>query len=144
MKIEIIRTPVPKKPTMGEMHIDGKFFCYTLEDEDRGLTQDMAAEQVKEIKVYGKTAIPTGTYKVILTMSMKFKRELPLVLDVPGFEGIRIHRGNWEKDTLGCPLVGYQQEKFAVGLSRKAEEDLILKFRKSTVNENTLIIKHKE
>lgn len=142
MLIEIIRTPVPGKPSMGVMLIDSKFFCYTLEDEDRGLRQDMPLSEIVEKKVYGETAIPVGKYKVRLTWSNKFKRVLPLVMNVPGYEGIRIHRGNWDKDTLGCPLVGFENGEFYVGDSKSAEVELVALFKKSTIKDHDLIIKY--
>lgn len=86
--------------TIGRLEeIVGKFFCHTLEDA------------VKNEKITGKTAIPEGTYEVVVNHSPKFKRELPLLLDVPKFEGIRIHRGNTVNDTSGCILVGGKQSK---------------------------------
>jgi hypothetical protein len=85
---------------IGDLHIDGEFFCYTLEDEIRPDGE----------KVYGKTAIQSGTYDVILTMSNRFKRLMPLVLDVPMFKGIRLHGGNTAKDSHGCPLVAFNTD----------------------------------
>ena len=125
MELEIIRNPVENSPTMGKFFIDGEFHYYTLEDIDRGLTQEMSLEKIKKIKVYGETAIPYGRYKVILTYSEKFKRILPLVLGVLGFEGIRIHRLNFDKQTLGCPGIGYGIEKFTITHSAKAEIDFL-------------------
>ena len=91
---------IAKKPlyTIGRLFVDGKYFCDTLEDRCRDLD--------KEEKVIRETAIPAGTYEVIVNVSAKFKRKLPLLLDVPYFSGIRIHRGNTDKDTSGCILVG--------------------------------------
>jgi len=85
---------------IGDLFIDGEFFCYTLEDEKRA----------DGVKVYGETAIPTGTYNVKLTQSNRFKRLMPLLLDVPMFSGIRIHGGNTSKDTLGCILVAFNTD----------------------------------
>ena len=82
--------------------MDGKYFCDTLEDRCRDLD--------KEKKVMNETAIPEGTYEVIVNVSARFKRKLPLLLDVPHFSGIRIHRGNTDKDTSGCILVGENKQ----------------------------------
>jgi len=85
---------------IGDLFIDDEFFCHTLEDEKRPDGE----------KVYGKTAIADGTYKVSVTMSGRFKRLMPLLLDVPLFKGIRIHGGNTSKDTLGCILVAFNTD----------------------------------
>tara|TARA_R110000824_G_scaffold89108_3_gene218735 strand:- start:952 stop:1386 length:435 start_codon:yes stop_codon:yes gene_type:complete len=85
---------------IGDLFINGEFFCYTLEDEKRA----------DGVKVYGETAIPTGTYNVLLTKSNRFKRLMPLIVDVPMFRGIRIHGGNTSKDTLGCILVAFNTD----------------------------------
>lgn len=98
--------------TIGNVYVDGTFFCNSMEDKDRGLTQDMSVEDVKKKKVYGETAIPKGTYTVSYTYSNKFKKMMPLINNVKGFEGIRIHSGNTAKDSLGCILLG---ENKAVG-----------------------------
>lgn len=106
MNIILDRIAKKSKYTIGKLYIDGEYFCDTIEDTDRGLTQTMTDAQIKSKKVYGQTAIPTGTYKVIISYSNKFKRQMPLLLNVPGFLGIRVHSGNTEKDTEGCLIVG--------------------------------------
>ena len=100
MRLVLTRTMLNAKSTIGKLVVDGTFFCYTLEDKDRFL------ETNPEGKVYGETAIPRGKYQIVIDFSNRFKRELPRLLLVPGFEGIRIHPGNTDKDTHGCILVG--------------------------------------
>ena len=92
--------------TIGKFLINGQRFSESMEDPDRGLTQDMPIEEIKKRKVYGETAIPAGVYTVKMTYSPKYKRQMPEVLNVPGFSGIRIHSGNTAKDSLGCILLG--------------------------------------
>lgn len=104
MDIRIKRIAKKNDYTIGKMYIDGEYYCDTLEDKDRGLKQ--TDSDISNKKVYGKTAIPTGTYNVELTYSPKFKRILPLIDNVRGFSGIRIHNGNTAADTEGCILVG--------------------------------------
>lgn len=106
MEIKINRIAKKSTYTIGKLYIDGKYFCDTLEDADRGLTDNMTKEEVKKIKVYGQTAIPTGTYTVVVDYSTRFKKQMPHILNVKGFDGIRIHAGNTDKDSLGCVLVG--------------------------------------
>lgn len=95
-----------KESTIGELWFNNTLFGYTLEDIDRGLVSNMDLGTINKIKVDGKTAIPTGAYKIILNMSNRFKKRMPLLIDVPGFKGVRIHSGNFAKDTEGCILVG--------------------------------------
>lgn len=106
MNITLNRIAKKAKYTIGKLYINDQYFCDTLEDTDRGLTQSMTEQQIGSKKVYGETAIPTGTYRIIINYSNKFKKQMPLLLNVPGFAGIRIHSGNTEKDSLGCILVG--------------------------------------
>ena len=94
MEINLRRKWYYDDSTLGELYVDGKWFCYTLEDE------------VRKVKVYGETAIPEGRYRVQTTYSNRFKKMLPLLYNVPGFSGIRIHSGNTDDDTDGCILVG--------------------------------------
>jgi hypothetical protein len=90
--------------TEGNLYINGKWFCHTIEDRVRALP----GEWKKELKVYGKTAIPYGEYQVRVTFSNRFQRPLPLVINVPDFEGIRIHNGSSELSSAGCIIVSYQ------------------------------------
>ena len=109
MKIEVRRELGTEGFTSGTMTVDGVFECFTLEDEVRDGE-----------KVYGETAIPAGVYKVVVSFSQRFQRELPLLLSVPNFEGVRIHPGNTSNDTQGCILVGVTQVPGSVGSSRLA------------------------
>ena len=108
MQIELIRKILADSFTGGELLIDGVFFCYTLEDKDRGLSQNDKLKDIEKEKVYGETAIPSGIYKVIIDFSQRFKTRMSLLLNVPGFGGIRIHSGTKTDNTLGCILLGMQ------------------------------------
>ncbi|CAB4149203.1 hypothetical protein UFOVP531_56 [uncultured Caudovirales phage] len=119
MKIEIKRLHKTANSTIGELLIDGVWECYTLEDIER------------DIKIKSETAIPRGTYKVIINQSNRLKRLLPLLLNVPNFEGVRIHAGNTNHDTEGCILVGQTRSKDFIGQSRKAFEKLFAKMQKA-------------
>lgn len=106
--MQLLVKRIAKRPTytIGKLYIDNKYFCDTLEDTDRLLKQSDSLSTIKNKKIMNQTAIPTGNYKVIVNLSPKFKRNLPRLIDVPGFDGILIHRGNTDKDTSGCILVG--------------------------------------
>ena len=127
MKIEVKRLHKGEHSVIGELTIDGIWQCYTLEDLER------------DVKIKGETAIPKGTYKVIINQSNRFKRLLPLLLDVPGFEGVRIHSGNTNHDTEGCILVGRTRSDDFIGQSRKAFDSLFKKMNKA--KEITLTIR---
>lgn len=125
--------------TIGKLYIDGEYFCDTLEDKDRGLTDDMTVSEISKIKIKKETAIPTGTYKVTITYSNRFKKNMPLINDVKGFEGIRIHNGNNSQDTEGCVLVGFNRVKGNVINSRDTYNKLFSVLSKS--NNITITIK---
>ena len=129
MEILVKRLYRKSEYTIGKMFVDGVYFCDTVEDCDRGLTQAMSEEKILAIKVYGKTAIPTGRYKVTLTYSPKFKKTLPLINDVNGFAGIRIHNGVNADSSLGCIIVGENKIKGGVINSRVTMERLMAKMR---------------
>lgn len=103
---------------IGDFKIDGHFFCYSLEDQKR----------FDGKKVPGETAIKAGRYKVVLTMSNRFKRIMPLLLNVPNFEGVRLHGGNTSKDTQGCPLIAFNTDKVKIWGS--AEKELTSRLQK--------------
>lgn len=119
MKIQIKRLHKTENSTIGELTIDGVFECYTLEDKER------------DVKIKGETAIPKGTYGVIINKSNRFKKLLPLLLKVKGFEGVRIHAGNSNHDTEGCILVGKARSVDYISQSRKAFDSLFAKMQKA-------------
>ena len=112
MKLQLVRNTFGAESTIGELFRDGQFECFTLEDT------------VRAVKIPGKTAIPAGTYEVTVNFSPHFGRPLPLLLDVPEFEGVRIHPGNRPQDTEGCILVGRTKGADFVGESRLAFDAL--------------------
>ena len=118
MKIDLHRKWRKKGYSIGILSIDGKRICETLEDQDRQLCENDSLKMIKEFKVYGETAIPLGRYQITWTYSPRFKKMLPLLNGVPGFEGIRIHSGNKAKDTEGCILLGRNTEVGTVTNSR--------------------------
>lgn len=119
MRLTLIRIANKPTYTIGKLYIDGCYFCDTLEDVDRGLDDSMEEKEIKAKKIKGQTAIPTGTYPVKITYSPKYKKLMPLVDNVKGYQGIRIHSGNTHKDTEGCLLVGRNKEVGKVLESRK-------------------------
>lgn len=117
MELRLKRKALEPEYTIGDLFINGEFFCNTLEDTYRDLS--------KEKKVPGKTAIPYGKYEVILNYSPRFKKELPRLLNVPHFDGILIHGGNTPEDTEGCILVGENAIKGKVINSTSYKKKLI-------------------
>lgn len=117
MRLLLQREPTtPKGSTFGALSLGGDRVCWTLEDRIR----EVPGQPVSAWKVPGDTCIPAGTYRVIVTPSQRFKRLLPRLLDVPGFEGILIHPGNTCVDTEGCLLPGYVRGLDWIGDSRAA------------------------
>lgn len=124
MKIELVRIAFKDTYTIGKLYVDGKYFSDVLEDVDRGLDSSMSESEILKKKVKGQTAIPTGHYVINITYSPKYKRMMPLLLDVKGFSGIRIHSGNTAKDTEGCLLVGKNKQVGKVLESRDTYQRL--------------------
>jgi hypothetical protein len=122
MKLRVERGLSGTSSTIGKLYVDGVFFAYTLEDIDRHLEDGGK-------KIHGETAIPRGSYKVIIDFSNRFQKQMMHVLNVPGFEGIRIHAGNTDKDTDGCILLGKVRSDNAVFNSREAVNALFDKVR---------------
>ena len=139
MEIDLIRKTKTDKTTIGDLSVNGKFFCFVLEDKDRGLKQSMTLAQIKKLKVYGETAIPEGRYEIVITMSDRFKRRLPLLMNVPGYEGIRIHTGNKAVDTHGCLLPGRVKSVDAVAESTIAFNSLFALLDKTLLTEKVFI-----
>lgn len=105
MELLINRTDYQSGCTIGEFDIDGQPFCYTLEDVVR-------AKGAK--KIAGQTAIAAGRYRVRMTWSNRFKKPMPELMNVPEFEGVRLHGGNTALDTLGCPLLGMHRSRSGI------------------------------
>lgn len=142
MKLELKRIFRGPKYTIGKLYVDNQYVCDTLEDTDRGLKQTDSLSSIQKKKVYGQTAIPTGTYGITLNViSPKFKDrswakfcngKLPRLLNVPGYDGVLIHVGNKPEDTLGCILVGYNKIKGQLINSTEAFKKLYSVLSKSS------------
>lgn len=137
MKLKLIRTTEGDTFTEGKLYLDNVQECYAVEDTDRHLE-----DGINE-KVYGETAIPRGTYEVIISHSNRFKKDLIEILNVPHFTGIRIHSGNSSKDTEGCIIVGStntQDDDDWVGGSRVAYRQLHKKVQAALNREEKVTI----
>jgi hypothetical protein len=139
MILELNRKTRTSKSTIGELLINGEFFCYVLEDFDRGLNSSQSVSEINQRKVYAETAIPSGTYKVVITFSPRFKQYMPLLLNVKGFQGIRIHSGNTAAHTEGCLIVGLTKAADFVRQSKVAYSRLMAKLKKVEKTEEIFI-----
>lgn len=135
MKVELKRVFNCPTYCIGHLYVDGKYVCDTIEDTDRGLSQGMPLAEVIKRKVKHQTAIPTGSFPVVMNIvSNTFKKKnyymkycrgkMPRILSVPGFDGILIHRGNDQNSSSGCLIVGYNKVKGKVVESQAAFEKL--------------------
>ena len=113
MLLSVVREPSKNGCTLGELLLDGVHEAWTVEDE------------VRAEKVPHETAIPRGKYRVVLTMSKRFGKVLPELLNVPNYQGVRIHSGNTAEDTEGCILVGAEKGADRVLRSRDAMVELM-------------------
>ena len=130
MRILLQRHALKAGYTIGRMEINGRYFCDTLEDTDRGLRESMTEDEIAALKVKGATAIPTGTYRIDMqTRSPRFGRVLPRLVSVKGYAGVLIHSGNKAADTEGCILVGENRERGKVLNSRATLESLLVFLR---------------
>jgi len=139
MELELARTVKTNNSTIGELKINGVFECFILEDRDRGLKQSMTISELTELKVRTRTAIPSGRYEIVISFSQRFQKMLPLLLNVPAFEGIRIHPGNTDADTEGCLLPGKNKASDMVTNSRVAFKTLFEKIQAAMQREKLFI-----
>lgn len=127
MQIQVLRQEYTTKSTIGQMLIDGRFECFTLED------------RVRQVKIPRETAIPAGRYEVVINMSSRFKVRMPLLLNVPNFEGVRIHNGNTAEHTEGCILVGASKSTDFIGNSKATFAALMKKLEAAAAREKIFI-----
>lgn len=125
MELVLQRSPSANGFTSGRLTVDGEFQCWTCED----VIREIPGVPVEAWKVKGQTAIPAGRYRVTVTFSNRFRVDLPLLNDVPGFGGIRIHPGNTAADTEGCILPGSIVTSTGVAQSRAAFAALFAKIK---------------
>lgn len=141
--MEIILKRTNRKPefTIGELKVDVNFHSYILEDADRALHSGMSLSEIASIKIPAATAIPSGRYEIVMNFSKRFQKQLPLLLDVPGFAGVRIHSGNTTAHTEGCLLPGNKRNlsKGEVYESRDATNRLISLIKAAVKKEKVFI-----
>jgi len=140
MELYLKRDTFTDVSTTGKLLIDGQFECFILEDKDRGLTDSMPLAEIVATKVYGKTAIPYGRYEIDWTMSARFKVFMPILLNVKGYSGIRIHKGNTEIDSLGCLLCGRKRANNIITESTAATNLLYTKIQTAKSRKEKIFI----
>lgn len=144
MKLKLIRKYFKDTYTIGKLYIDNIYFCDTIEDKDRKLDNSMSLEEIKELKIKGITAIPTGVYNISLDIkSPKYSNftkypyakicdgKMPRLLNIKGYDGVLIHAGNTAKDTEGCLLVGVNKAVGKVLDSQNTFKKLYLKLKEA-------------
>ena len=125
MHLKLIRNTFTKDTTIGDLYIDGKFFCYTLESPDKGLKQNDSSFKIKLTNLFKPSAIPIGVYKVDLNMKVEFGRLLPEIQNVKGYKLVAIKKGSFISHTTGCISIGYKKGNDALFNSISIEQDLI-------------------
>lgn len=123
------RTTFTEQSTIGELSIEKNHECFILEDYDRKLTKENSIDFINRVKIFSLTCIPYGRYEIVISFSNRFKCLMPLLVGVPGWEGVRIHWGNWAKDTEGCLIVGKTKGNNYVGSSREEYSSLLGKLQ---------------
>ena len=153
MEVTLKRAKMPydKTYTIGHLYIDDVYYCDTIEDKDRGLTQSMPLDEIKKRKVKSQTAIPRGRYRITLNViSPKFYKKtyykrfcngkLPRLIDVPGFEGILMHKGLNENSSAGCIILGLNKIKGCVIKSQECFEKVYNKLKTAKDNNDEIWI----
>lgn len=140
MNFRLRRLYPKERYTIGKLYMDGLSICDTLEDPVRDYNKDGDLEDPGEEKIYKDTAIPYGTYQVVMTYSPKFKRRLPLLLDVKHFTGIRIHAGSTAANTWGCILVGVNTSPGTLTKGRFYEDRISRAIEEAEAREETITI----
>lgn len=137
MELRIKRIEKSDKCTIGKLYVGNDFQCYTLEDVER----EVEGKPVKDWKIKGETAIPRGKYNVVVTVSPRFKKRLPRLEGVAGFEGVLIHTGNTAKNTEGCILVGTSKiSDVMIGQSQQAFDMLMPKIEAALEHKEKITI----
>jgi hypothetical protein len=135
MQIEMKRRMFSDKSTISYMFIDFFYECFTLEDTDR----QIEGKPVKDWKIAGKTCIPRGTYEVKMLFSPKFKKKMPHITGIEGFDNVMFHWGNTPLDTDGCPLLGKHAKPDYVGGSKVAFDGFMKKLLPAIAKEKVYV-----
>lgn len=139
MILKVIAIKKTANSTISTLLINEEFECYVLEPTDRGLTQSMSLADISAKKVPGQTAIPEGTYDVTIDFSNRFQCDMPLINNIPDYDGVRIHPGNYPKDTEGCLLLGTDTGEDEVMNSRVAFAAFFPKLKAALENEKVTL-----
>ena len=151
MKLLLKRIYICNDYTIGHLYVDGQYICDTIEDTDRGLDSNMPLSKLQQLKVKHETAIPYGTYTILMNIiSPKYSKKqyymdickgrVPRLNNVPVYDGVLIHCGNTAADSSGCILVGYNKVKGKVINSKVAFEKLYAILYNAYTNNDTITI----
>ncbi len=139
MELKLKRTIHTGKTTTGELWLNGRFECWTLEAPDRDLHQHLPLVEITRRKLLMTTAIPTGQYEMTLNWSNRWKMYMPLVMDVPGFAGVRLYADHVAASTDGCILLGCSTGQNNVYNSRMALRNLLAKLKGAERTEKMML-----